>query len=124
VYCSLTCCGKDQQVLKKCSQCDKKFLGGKKTCSHACANKARSRISYTRENKFNKAYRGTLIKEKLANKRGGKCQKCGYANYAILQVHHKKERHKGGTNTSSNLELLCPNCHATHHYGRALYEDK
>jgi 5-methylcytosine-specific restriction endonuclease McrA len=41
-----------------------------------------------------------------------------------LQVHHKKERYKGGDDSPKNLELLCPNCHAAHHLGRSLYKKK
>ncbi len=94
------------------------------TCSRACANSARAGISYTKENKFNNAYRGTVLKEKVAKKRCGVCEKCKMSNYAILQIHHKKERYKGGTDMLSNLELLCPNCHAAHHLGNSLYKEK
>lgn len=94
------------------------------TCSRACANKARTGIIYTKENKFNNAYRGSLLKEKVAKLRGGVCEKCQENNYAILQVHHKKERYRGGTDNVRNLELLCPNCHATHHLGRSLFINK
>jgi 5-methylcytosine-specific restriction endonuclease McrA len=121
VYCSLQCTGKDQRINKVCKICSKKYTGAKVTCSRACANKARTGITYTKENKFNKAYRGNQLKEKVSRKRGGVCEHCNHDNYAILQVHHKKERHKGGSDALHNLELLCPNCHAAHHYGKALY---
>ena len=124
VYCSTTCVGKHQQKPKVCKVCNQSFLGGKKTCSRSCANVARSGISYTKTNKYNQAYRGKLLKEKLASKRGGACEQCQEKNYAILQVHHIKERHKGGSDALSNLQLLCPNCHTTHHYGYSLYKSK
>jgi hypothetical protein len=124
VYCSLTCNGVAQRQNKVCKICKKTYVGAKVTCSRACANKARTGIIYTKENAFNKAYKGTLLKEKISQKRGGVCEKCSHTNYAILQVHHKKERHKGGTDDMANLELLCPNCHTTHHYGKSLYKDK
>lgn len=43
-----------------------------------------------------------------------KCNRCGYDTFTeILQVHHKD---KNRTNSSlSNLEVLCPNCHAIEH---------
>lgn len=124
VYCSRQCSGRDQQKPKKCKFCKSTYVGNKATCSRSCANKARAGIKYTKENKFNKAYRGKALKEKLASVRGGVCQKCSLDNYVILQVHHKIERHKGGTDELSNLELLCPNCHATHHFGRGLFPTK
>lgn len=124
VFCSSKCTGKSQQKPNICPVCKREFLGGKKNCSRGCANKARSGIKYTKEGAYNKAYRGTILKENLATKRGGVCERCGEDNYAILQVHHKVERHKGGTDCLTNLELLCPNCHATHHYGKSLFKNK
>lgn len=73
---------------------------------------------------FDKARQGSLLKERLAKKRRGICERCGIANYAILQVHHKKERRNGGSDQLSNLELLCPNCHAEHHLGKSLFQNK
>lgn len=122
VYCSLQCTGLDQQKTKRCKICNDRYVGAKKTCSRTCANKARAGIIYTKERKFDKAYRGSLLKEKVAKKRGGHCERCHMKNYAILQVHHKTERYKGGTDAMHNLELLCPNCHATHHLGVSLFD--
>ena len=124
VYCSSKCTGIDQRKENICSVCKKRYVGGKQTCSRSCANKSRTGITYTREGKFNKAYQGSLLKEKVARKRGGVCERCDMNNYAILQIHHKKERHKGGTDRLNNLELLCPNCHATHHLGKSLFDLK
>lgn len=81
-------------------------------------------IVYTKENKSNKAYQGTLIKEQVASLRGGVCEKCKHKNYAILQIHHKIERYRGGTDNVTNLELLCPNCHAAHHLGTGLFNKR
>jgi len=124
VYCSSQCTGFDQRTQRTCKMCDQMFVGNKITCSRACANKSRTGIIYTRENKFNNAYKGSLLKENVANKRGGVCEKCHENNYAILQIHHKKERYLGGTDSLTNLELLCPNCHAAHHLGTSLYNNK
>lgn len=124
VFCSQRCTGLDQQISKTCKICLKNYIGNKVTCSRSCANKARAGINYTKENKFNNAYRGTLLKEKVALLRGGYCEKCNHDNYAILQIHHKTERYKGGTDDAKNLELLCPNCHASHHLGVSLFNPK
>lgn len=124
VYCSSVCMGLDQRITKTCKICSGNYLGNKQTCSHACANKARTGINYTKENKFNNAYRGTVLKENVATIRGGICERCKENNYAILQIHHKKERYRGGTDEITNLELLCPNCHASHHLGTSLFNNK
>jgi 5-methylcytosine-specific restriction endonuclease McrA len=124
VYCSSACTGLDQRIEKICKICSKKYIGPKKTCSRSCANTSRAGISYTKENKFNNAHKGTLLKEKVASKQGGICELCGMKNYAILQIHHKKERYKGGTDALDNLLLLCPNCHAAHHLGNSLYKER
>lgn len=116
--------GIDQRITRICKVCTNNYVGNKQTCSRACANKARTGITYTKENKFNNAYRGALLKEKVALKRGGICERCHEKNYAILQIHHKKERYRGGTDTLLNLELLCPNCHASHHLGNSLFNLK
>jgi 5-methylcytosine-specific restriction endonuclease McrA len=122
VYCSQICCGKSQQKPKQCPICAKSYSGAKRTCSRECANKNRQGISYTKENASNLAYRGKMIKEQVAKRCQGICERCGEKNYAILQVHHKIERYRGGTDNLENLELLCPNCHMTHHLGYSLYE--
>ena len=124
VFCSIPCSAKSQQKDKQCKICNKQYLGNKKTCSRACANTVRNGMTYTRENTLNKSYQGKQLKEKLASHRGGICEKCNESNYAILQIHHKKERHAGGDDCLSNLELLCPNCHMTHHLGYSLYKKK
>jgi len=121
VYCSQRCTGLGHQKAKVCTMCNQKYVGVKKICSRACANKARAGIKYTKEGRFNKAYRGSLLKEKVAKNRGGVCERCGEDNYAILQIHHKKEHALGGTDHMRNLELLCPSCHATHHLGTSLF---
>lgn len=121
VYCSQRCCGMHQRVPRVCPVCKKTYTGLKRTCSRACANESRAGIIYTGENKANKAYQGIALKQELARLRKGQCEKCGEENYAILQVHHKKERARGGTDDLINLELLCPNCHAAHHLGFNLF---
>ena len=124
VYCSSICTGLHNRIDRLCKICGHKYIGAKKTCSRACANTSRTGINYTKENKFNNAYKGTLLKEKVAKMRDGICEICGMENYSILQIHHKKERCRGGTDALTNLQLLCPNCHASHHLGQSLYNKK
>ncbi len=122
VFCSLQCSAKSQQKYKKCPMCSNVYIGAKKTCSRSCANTSRTGLSYTKDNSLNKAYRGRQLKELLGKRSSGRCERCQHDNYSILQVHHKIERHRGGTDDISNLELLCPNCHACHHLGKSLYK--
>jgi len=124
VYCSSECCGKDQRVSHTCAICGKTYFGIKRTCSRACANIARAGITYTRTRSSDKAYASRALKEKAAHAFGGVCGRCGEKNYAILQVHHKHERYRGGKDTLNNLELLCPNCHMTHHLGDSLFRGR
>lgn len=121
VYCSRTCCGIGQRTEHTCRICGNRYVGAKKTCSRICANIARAGIKYNGLNASNRATRSALLKNSVARKRGGLCERCAESNFAILQIHHKHERHRGGTDTLSNLELLCPNCHATHHLGTSLF---
>lgn len=45
---------------------------------------------------------------------GKKCNRCGYNQINILQVHHR-DRNRANNNWQ-NLEVLCPNCHLAEHY--------
>ncbi len=122
VYCSSLCCGKHQRISRVCTVCGKTYFGIKRTCSRECANKSRTGISYTRTRPSDKANKSKILKEKIAHEHGGVCGRCGEKNYAILQVHHKHERHRGGADILDNLELLCPNCHMSHHLGHSLFQ--
>ena len=117
VYCSRECHGVAQRTTKTCPVCEKEYWGQKKTCSRSCANTNRTGISYDGRNGHNNAHRGHLLKEKLSRRRGRACERCGYSNYPVLQVHHVVPRASGGSDALRNLELLCPNCHMEIHSG-------
>jgi 5-methylcytosine-specific restriction endonuclease McrA len=45
-----------------------------------------------------------------------KCHFCGYNKHSeVLQVYHKDKNRKN--NELSNLEIVCPTCHAERHMG-------
>lgn len=110
--------------MNKCLICGKEISNNIKSCSQKCDSIKR------RMESINKWLKGELQGHKdsrnkdiknfvrfyLQEKNNGKCEKCGfygvnsYSGKSILQVHHKD----GDSNNSceSNLELLCPNCHA------------
>ena len=45
-----------------------------------------------------------------------KCTRCGFDDFRGLRAHHKLPRSSGGKEEISNLEILCANCHAIHHF--------
>ena len=124
VFCSVACSGQSQRIVRVCSVCKKEFTGNKKTCSRSCANSVRVGIQYMHGRTNDKARNQSLLRERVARIRGGVCERCGESNFAILQVHHKKERFRGGSDSLNNLLLLCPNCHMTHHFGHRLFQNK
>ena len=105
----------------KCAVCDNQFRAGlhKKTCSRACANKQKEGSTYKNGKPIKDIVKDLeSLRKRLIVRDGNKCSRCGYDKLPILNVHHIAERSKGGTNDLSNLELLCPNCHAEEHYLR------
>ena len=58
---------------------------------------------------------GFKIRQKLLHRANDKCEKCGWNKIPdIFEVHHKDRNRQN--NELSNLELLCPNCHQSHHF--------
>ena len=116
LFCSVACYGIHQRKEHPCVICQKPILAGanKKTCSRSCANKNRAGIKYTGTARKDKVKYQRGLKVRLLEARGKRCERCGFPRYEILVVHHKvRDR---SHNELSNLELLCPNCHATEHY--------
>lgn len=121
VYCSADCFHKSSEKPEKCVMCTNMVLAKKncKTCSKDCANKLRAESASKRRDTWkDKGIVVRNLKKKLLKLYGEKCQRCDYNKMEILEVHHIVERHLGGSNEISNLELLCPNCHAEEHYSR------
>ena len=103
-----------------CRICGTLILGSKNalTCSRACANKSRTGMFYggIRPSK-SRVTTLRIIRDRLISLRGPKCEICGYDRYKeILQVHHVIPKKLGGTDDDSNLQIICPNCHAIEHY--------
>ena len=116
VFCSNACYGKYCRDEKPCIICGKMILSSlhKKTCSRTCSNKNRAGIKYGIRRPNDKVMTQQIIKNRLIEIRGMKCESCNYNKYEILQIHHKdKDR---ANNKFDNLELICPNCHYERHY--------
>lgn len=116
VFCNQKCYGKSQRKEHPCAVCKKMILSGsnKKTCSRQCANKNRIGMKYTGRSLKDKVRSYRQQRARLFLARGKFCEQCGYSTYQILQVHHRNRDREN--NDLSNLELLCPNCHAKEHY--------
>ncbi len=116
VFCSQTCFGKSNRKESPCVVCGNPILASqnKKTCSRACSNINRSGITYKMGSPRDKAKDMRAIKLHVIALRGPVCERCGYDKVEILHIHHKDRNHTN--NESSNLELVCPNCHYEEHY--------
>jgi predicted nucleic acid-binding Zn ribbon protein len=116
VFCSQVCYGIANRKETPCVVCGTPILASAnaKTCGRACSNKNRAGIKYTGRSPKDKVKDERSIKVRVLTFKGEKCERCGYDKKEILNVHHKDRNH--GNNDMSNLELLCPNCHAEEHY--------
>ena len=129
-FCNKKCygiyCRSPEMVCVVC-QATFKVGGGKRkrlTCSRACSNKSRKGISYKKGAPNSNSTKVRKLKGLLLEDRGHKCEMCSFNNVNILQVHHIIERSNGGSNDLENLQLLCPNCHCTIHYGDSRNTEK
>jgi hypothetical protein len=115
-YCSSTCYGISCRQEKPCAVCGKPILASlrKKTCGRSCANRQRRGIGYGLGSPNDKVLLLHALKSQLVQQRGATCERCGYAQVTILQVHHR-DRNRAN-NGIENLELVCPNCHCEEHY--------
>lgn len=116
LFCNQICYGKAQRKEIPCIICGKLILASahKKTCSRACANKNRAVVSYNTGRRRDKVHTQKQLKIRLLEIRGNQCEQCEFSIYQILHVHHIDRNRTN--NDLSNLELLCPNCHAKEHY--------
>lgn len=116
IFCSNICYGKFCRKEKPCAICGKMILSSlhRKTCSRTCSNKNRAGIKYGMRRPNDKVRAQEIIKKRLIEMRGMKCELCGYHKYEILHIHHKDRNRLN--NSFDNLELVCPNCHYEKHY--------
>lgn len=131
-YCNADCYHKSKIILRTCPICSKQFPSRKssKTCSKECGI-----ISIKKSKKEKKKFCNLtiikddikttrLLKKRLIQHRGTKCERCCMPDTRILVVHHRIRRMDGGSDDLDNLELICPNCHALEHLGEKLKRSK
>lgn len=114
VFCSIKCSNKrnkKEHVCPTCGQIFSRTHSRKKYCSLKCSTDGK--IGRPRKEGGDIPLR--RLRKELVAIRGGKCEKCGFDDTRILQIHHIVERHNGGTNDPNNLKVLCPNCHCLEH---------
>jgi|688.fasta_scaffold347514_1 hypothetical protein len=130
-YCSRSCAAKiNNRLFKKrnkkvrhCRNCKIEIIGkGKLYCSIKCQNVFQSEIKIKSwQLGMDDGYEtnGTVrryIKKFLLEKRGQKCEECGWnkinpnTNKCPLEIHHRDGNYKN--NIEENLQILCPNCHS------------
>tara|TARA_R110002074_G_scaffold380899_1_gene559737 strand:- start:93 stop:605 length:513 start_codon:yes stop_codon:yes gene_type:complete len=131
-FCSLKCSAKGRAKKAKipnvtCAKCSKLFYkspskmkmskSGLFFCNRLCKDSAQKiggikaiQPPHYGLGKGQHTYRKTALQSKP-----NVCNKCSYNKYTqILIVHHIDRDRKN--NNLSNLEILCPNCHAIEHY--------
>jgi len=124
-FCSKKCKGEytQKKILVVCKYCGKEFHKRPSYLAqtkhhHFCSRKcyALARLKNMPRNRHTKALRGLL------KRRGriGTCEKCGFNVSAILNIHHVDNNPTN--NRLSNLQVLCPNCHALEHYITRTYK--
>ena len=114
---------KKEKKLLLCQGCGQPItsLHAKKFCSVKCASEFRTNkiIQQWLSGNYTINPNGNLpssIKKYLYQRSEYKCEKCGFEGYnpvtgnSILQIHHIDGN--SGNNLESNLQVLCPNCHA------------
>lgn len=130
-FCSHECQnhGQYEHIKRVCLGCGKEFLvsnsrANKKFCNEDCRLKYNSEHSRTAKERRirtkiihaeNRGYRSKYLRQKVLEKYGFKCAKCGYEKYSFnLDVHHIDEN--ANNNSIENLGLLCTFCHKELHY--------
>ena len=107
-----------------CKNCGKEFNHKETSYNMFCSCKCHTEYKKNKliESWKNGEYKGSpeyitgTIKKYLLEKNNYKCELCGFEGYnvltknTILQIHHIDG--DSSNNSESNLQVLCPNCHA------------
>lgn len=125
--CSLLCTkvSKGETIICNCDHCNESFFraksktitkSGKLFCSRSCKEAAQKYMVEIQPEHYGKGSGIYSYRDIAFTTYGKVCNRCNYSiNEAALVVHHKD--HDRNNNNISNLEVLCANCHAIHHWG-------
>lgn len=126
--CSITCTSvaKGSTIECTCAHCGTKFNKAKSKvdksksglvfCCRECKDTAQTYLVEIQPDHYGKGDGESSYRLLALRAHGYKCQRCGYdAHKAAIVVHHKD--HNRENNVLDNLEVLCSNCHAIHHWG-------
>jgi hypothetical protein len=101
-----------------CKNCQKDFKAPKrrnaKFCSRSCSDKMKMIDSEKRATPDSIWKMSSRTRCKLLQRMGKGCCRCGW-NEAPCDLHHINGRDIPNPHASSNLTLLCPNCHRLYH---------
>ena len=126
--CSIGCTriAKGDSVVCNCDHCGETFIraksktnskSGKLFCSRICKEAAQKYMIEIQPDHYGKGLGEYVYRKTAIEHYGYICQRCGYDKHkAAIVVHHKD--HNRENNDLSNLEVLCANCHAIHHWGQ------
>lgn len=109
-----------KKITSGCRNCGKSTIPSSSRLGYYCSNACQQAVQVgDRYNRFlngenNVFSTNVSIRKALSRRSGYKCAVCGLHNWLeqpiTLEVDHIDGRHEN--NLSSNLRLLCPNCHA------------
>jgi DNA-directed RNA polymerase subunit RPC12/RpoP len=129
-YCSRECRVRatDSTSLVRCARCGQQVQKRRRDidrvesvyCSRACANAANNaRRRYDQHPNFTDGH--TSYRQRAFDAHGQVCTVpgCGYANAAVLEVHHRDGNRRN--NRIENLDVLCPTHHAEYELGIRRY---
>lgn len=127
-YCSKSCRNRNKYIsngkeytCQECGKIIKSRHSNRKFCSNKCCSIHRSKEYIEKWENEELTLDPNLklpktIRKFLFEKAHYKCEECGFEGYnratknTILQIHHIDGN--SGNNTTKNLKVLCPNCHA------------
>lgn len=105
---------------RRCMHCTEWFRPRRANPNQECCSRECSRRRWSQQRKLTNRNSGIWCNEReakaeLLKQQKGACKSCGWNRTPeVLELHHKDRNRKN--KRLSNLELICPNCHAEDHF--------